>query len=820
MTSLLPNFARLTALLPILASIATASGINAPDLYPIKVTEAKGQKAVALVRGGKTLGTIYVMHPNMKLGKGRRARPDMALFHLVEFVKQATGAELPVVYAPERVTAPGIVLGNSPASVAAGLDGSKMPQEGFGITVKDGLVFIAGNDGPDPTAKRNLYHGTAWGISEFLERFVGVRWYFGPHHYRGKVLKAADLGQSIPPSPDLIVPAVSLRDAPAFVRRMVRPKPNVVHDGYGYGTWFNRCNNYLPAQTAAGYITSWGKDKALRAERPEIFQLNADGSRDPVMLCYGNKRTFETYIEHIAAQLERPEAERRRQRPYMKGNAVSVSPSYTGDIACTCKDCEALWDADAPPNGTASKIVSTFVARVAAEVKKRWPDMAVYHIPYRDYFAAPKGVAFPDNVYLCPENKPGMALYAQPAHGDALQDNIDRWFKLTGHPMEFSDFGRWPGEATRAPFQYPHALQRYYQRNRKKVVGTKLDMTKFHSTFWWRQTISAYCWLRLLWNPDIDVDATVDTFCTRLFGPAAAPMRELVQLQMDGWEKAVWPSAYMGPQAIYEASYPRETVVRMEELLALAAKQAAKDELVSRRIQYYAEPFPAFFASSKAYAEAPAPAPFVAKRTQEAGVVDGKLNEKHWTAAPRHALTRAGDGGKAIYASAAQCVWGAKGVTFGFALDEPTPEALEVRQGRRDSGKTWLDDNVEVFVDVTGKNQGEFYQFILSANSVLFDSKLKNTSWNGVGVRAVSARSDAGWSAELFLPYAAFGIDAAPVAGKTEWAVNLARHRVADNGRTYRKAKKKPAESSVKEYQRLHTTATEFITLTRMLYEE
>ena len=801
-----------------IAPAAMASDINAPDLHPIKVTILKGQEPVALVRGGKALGTIYVMHPKMKQGKpGRSSTPsDLALNHLHEFIKKATGAELPIIYAPEKITAPGIVLGNSPAALAAGLDGGKMPQEGFGIAVHNGLVFIAGNDGPDPAAKRNLYHGTAWGVSEFLERFVGARWYF----------LNAEIGQSIPPSPDLIVPPVSLADAPVFEKRKVRPKPAVQSVSYGYCTWFNRCNNSLPTGRATRFGTNWGRDKAWRAERPEIFQLNADGTRHPILLCYGNNKTFETYMEQIDSQLKRRAEGRQptnaeRQRDIgIGGNAISVSPHFSAEIACTCGDCQALWDADAPPNGTASGIVSRFVSRVAAEVKKRWPDMVVCYMPYNNHFAAPKNVTFPDNVYLSPLNKPGIALYAQPVHAAALQDNIDRWFKLTGHRLEFTDYCRWPGETTRALFQYPHALQRFYQRNRDMIVGTQMDHSKYYQTFWKTQTISTYCWLRLLWNPDLNVDATVDAFCQRMFGPAADTMRELVQLQMDGWEKAVWPSAHMGPQAIYGTAYPRKTVLRMEKLLELAAKQGAKDELVSKRLEHYAKPFPAFFKSSKAYAETPTPTPFLAKRTQAAGVIDGKLNEEHWATAARHALTKARDGGKAVYPSAALCVWGADGVTFGFALDEPTPDALETKQGARDNGKTWLDDNVEVFVDVTGKNQGEFYQFIVNANSILFDSKLKNTSWNGAGVKAVAARSDNGWSAELYLPYAAFGIEAAPVAGKTEWAVNLARHRVADTGRTYRKEKKKAVKGSVEEYQRLHTTATEFITLTRMLFQE
>ena len=43
-------------------------------------------------------------------------------------------------------------------------------------------------------------------------------------------------------------------------------------------------------------------------------------------------------------------------------------------------------------------------------------------------------------------------------------------------------------------------------------------------------------WLKLLWNPDHDVAATLDAYCARMFGPAAEPMRSLIRLEQERWE--------------------------------------------------------------------------------------------------------------------------------------------------------------------------------------------------------------------------------------------------------------------------------------------
>ena len=567
----------------------------ARDLQPVTFHKAPTHAPVQLVKDGKALGSIYVMHPGMKASMPiHLASPsDAALLHLQDFIKLATGVELPIVHSPNKLIPPAIVIGNCDAAAAEGLVGTEMPTEGFAIKTTKDFVFIVGNDGKDPS-KKGPYHGTAWGITEFLERYLDVRWYFFNK----------EIGLSVPKRDSLTIPAVHLTDAPAFIKRRVRPKAVRANVGYGLCTYFNRCNNGLPQDLVFSIVNNWGKVDEFRKERPEIFQLNADGNRDTVMLCYGNPKTLETHLDQIESQLARIKEKRRptkadRVRDLMiVGDVIAVAPHYSQDIECVCKDCRKLWDSSARADGTASRIVSSFIAKLATEVKKRWPDMKVCFGPYNNYFAAPKDIDFPDNVYLHLMYKPGLALCAQPVHGQRLRADIDQWYKLTGHKMQFTDYCRWPGETTRAPFQYPHALQKHYKACRDTVIGTQIDTSKFYFTFWDIQTISTYVWLRLLWDPDINVDATIDAFTTRMFGPAAATMRQLVQLQMDGWEKATWPSELMGAQAIYEAGYPRKVVLQMEGLLMQAKKQAAGNELVSKRIEFYAQPFAAFFKCS------------------------------------------------------------------------------------------------------------------------------------------------------------------------------------------------------------------------------
>ena len=160
--------------------------------------------------------------------------------------------------------------------------------------------------------------------------------------------------------------------------------------------------------------------------------------------------------------------------------------------------------------------------------------------------------------------------------------------------------------------------------------------------------------------------------------------------------------------------------------------------------------------------------------------------------------------GKPKYATTVQGVWTPEGITFGFHMVEPTPQLLETKNGGHDNGSVWWDDCIEIFLDVTGKSEGEFYQFIVNPQGNYWDSKLKDTTWECPGFRAKAHRGTDSWSLEVFLPYAAFPEARRPGSGThTAWTGNFTRHRVADRGL---KSTKPPQEGSVREYQRMNTT--------------
>jgi hypothetical protein len=758
----------------ILASsqLLRAADSHPKDLNPVTFRSAPAHPPVALVANGQPQASIVVM--------GGAGGPGAT--ELQRAIKDATGAELPIVR--DKVEGSAIVIGDCDLAKQQGLEGAKLPPEGLAIKTAAGRVFIVGNG-----------QGAEWGCYEFLERFVGVRWYW-----------PTDLGRSVPKAAGLTVAPVWLEDAPVFRKREIWPPFSDPWRGRGVDLQpvqrFLRSGDSWPISVRV-HEPEWNRVEDYVKNRPEVFQLRSDGTRDTSMICYGNPKTLATYLENL------DRAFRGQQPVYapVKGDAITVSPA-DAEIACYCPDCRKLWDETGGQYGSASKILGTFVAQLGREVKKRWPGKTIIYLPYLNYTRAPSGIEFPDNVEVQLCGMPGMAMYKQPSLLAEEQANVEQWRKLTGRKIQNWHYSCWPENRTPAMYHYAHVVRDYYRLNRDNTVGTFINGEGDH---WPRQNFSLVCWLKVLWNPAYDVDAAREEFCARMFGPAATTMGELLQLQIQGWEQSRWPGGRLFAKAIFEISYPRATVLKMEELLQRARQQARGDALTLQRLDYYAAPFAAFFTASKNFAEGGGLRPLQAQKVGENPKLDGQLAEAAWSRAQELSFVGAykTQSREPKYPTTVRAVWTAEGITFGFRMAEPTPELLEMDRQGHDDSNLWWDDNIELLFDVTGKNEGEFYHFIVTPRGTVMDFKGKDVSWNTDKVKFATHVGKDAWSAEVFVPFAAFAEAVKPISGsasQTQWYGNFTRHRVADKGL---ESKKKPVEGSVREYTRANTTFAE-----------
>lgn len=135
-----------------------------------------------------------------------------------------TGADIPVADVRERekyADRPVVLVGRSALTDALGIEPSKLPPEGFVVTTFSNGVAIVGNDSsidPDfpratPYLKLGPRRATLWGVYDFLERFLGCRYYYpGPD------------GCVRPACQTLVLPPFTYSDAPRFRNRGGLPR--------------------------------------------------------------------------------------------------------------------------------------------------------------------------------------------------------------------------------------------------------------------------------------------------------------------------------------------------------------------------------------------------------------------------------------------------------------------------------------------------------------------------------------------------------------------------------------------------------------------
>ena len=268
---------------------------------------------------------------------------------LVEYVRKSTGAELPVVEGRgegEGELATRIYVGRPEDDGASSLNMEGLAADGFVIRgTDDGVIVIAGASA----------WGTEFGVCEFLERYVGVRW-----------LMPGANGEDVPQHESLSVPMEEVRQGPAFFSRLFSglassqqltwARRNRMHGSIAFHHNLHRL--FPPSK--------YGKS------HPEFFPMRKGERYIPTgddihgwQPCFAAEGIVDEAVKNICA--------------YFKANPEATSYSLgviDSSGHCECEACRALDPEE--PNFLGRRNVSrryfTFCNAVVERVLEKYPD--------------------------------------------------------------------------------------------------------------------------------------------------------------------------------------------------------------------------------------------------------------------------------------------------------------------------------------------------------------------------------------------------------------------------------------------------------------
>lgn len=428
-----------------------------------------------------------------------------AASELQRLIKAATGEDLAIT--SENPQGPAICLEED----------RDLPHDGYLIRSEKGNLIIRGNEG-HPAGLWDLpSHGTLWGAMEVAERLLGVRWLMpGPH------------GEDIPTQGKLSFDlAEEIRGQPGLAVRMLaylgESDREITHRHAPTLQWMKqqRLTNSLHSQVT-GYGHSW--DDYLK---PADIEANPDWKPSSGNYQRNGKVTFfcttapglvERFAQRVMESMDR--------NP--KREMTSISPTDGGGF-CTCQRCQALIEPDPHGKPNHARAILTFYKDVANLIAKQRPGRRLGGFVYYNYQYPPSSAPeLPDNLSLCwaPLNYYGYGLL-KPIYRSEFQPILQGWSQLTPH-FFYHNYSTWMRSFHGAPLPVSlDILKREIPATAKvKAWGARM----VGSAAWGVNAPINYLLAKQLWNPNLDLEQTLNEWLQRSYGPGWSHLRRLYDL--------------------------------------------------------------------------------------------------------------------------------------------------------------------------------------------------------------------------------------------------------------------------------------------------
>lgn len=480
--------------------------------------------AAVLVRDGQPRATII-------LEQSVSSHTRTAVMDMVDYIRQASGAELPVVDSGDPVqSSVRIFVGRQHPGLAERFADHDLDLDAYEeilLTSKGDDVLIVGRDGhvDGPVLQR----GTSQAIYTFIEQQLGVRW-----------LWPGELGTDVPDTPTIEIADFTYHFEPPLKQRYLRLIP-YGHENKGYRgqrtdvskltqrkdqlaqDWRRRHRGDRRWVTAGHAFTDWFE--RFGESHPEYFALQPNGKRAPyptpefTKLCISDPGVIDQWVDDAAQSLDRHDYQL----------VVSASPNDSGYAGyCVCDECSA-WDPSRGPM-----------------VDLRWANKRAEHVALTDRYARWWNIL----SERITERFPGREIYVgawaynayrTPPVETELRDNIIIGFIGASPDVSKAKLGEdrniWQGWANQAQNMVWRPNLFYYDLARpslfmdrsvdqfawladNKMMGLDIDALYNH---WALQGPQYYLLAKLAWDPFLDQDAVWSDYLRSAFGEAAAP---------------------------------------------------------------------------------------------------------------------------------------------------------------------------------------------------------------------------------------------------------------------------------------------------------
>lgn len=742
--------------------------------------------------------------------------PPVAQFaaeELKTYLGKMTGVEFPIQpkgASPDDTLR--LVVGDCDESRAAGLDVSQLPRDGFHIKSNPNTIFLVGRDGAEPLKEvllpyRYCERGTLLAVYSFLEDICGVRWLF-----------PGERGEYVPKKPDLSLPPLSVKEAPAIKMRTRYWENDGEKDlkefvgewGYDKVYLFMIRQRYSSWQMVTSHYFAYEESAARWIKtHPEYFCLGEDGKRllkrhsiQGWKMCMSNPDlAHEIALDAIAYFKGEPAASRNLpayqfEQFGFQRESFAVNPADWSLGDCRCAECQKYRD----PDGGYSELAWLYYKRVADEVAAACPGKIVSAWSYADYAKPPKKLKqAPDNVRIFLVTS-GSSDWVYPSTREATLQAMREWREFAGRKLYL-----WVNQSSDSNKDIFGGLVNPLASRMGgwlKDIAPCMDgiFLSNQSSRYLIQAPNTYLFFHLAWNPRRDPKAILSDYYAAAYGPAAETIAGMDREFEEIWLKRVvkarprpetkapaelssLPTSAELWEDIYTDALLAPFQTKMEK--AVAAVQGTPFE---DRVNIYAQhQLGAILTQRRQYCELVNLADSMQLKAARASgpiTLDGQMSEPDWNQAERGNMVVIEDNVKPNVRTEVRVLYDHQNLYAGWKCFEPRMDRLRAVAKTHDDDLLWKDDEVEIFLDPSAKRR-DYYQVLANVDGVIADYRVRQgrpaKGWTSSAKVAVFKGEDF-WSIEMAVPFAS--LETPPPKTGDSWAANLCRSRALTEAKT------------------------------------
>ncbi len=473
---------------------------------------------------------------------------------LQTYVLKTSGAELRIGIEDgrprqERVE---IRLAVNPLGITPGGDpGTQLiHKDGYAIRSSGRMITIMGGSP----------RGTLYGVYDFIERALGVRWFM-----------PTPMGEDILEAKTIPVPELDLVTNPAF--------PSV--SGFTWAGSPGAEDWELRMRVRVGQAVNFGHNwfniypftKENFAKNPEMFAMVGGVRGRSDQLCTSNPEVVRTSADAARAYFKaHPEAP-----------LFSISPN-DGAGLCECDRCRRIDARYGVTDGARSDRFVHYANEVLADLEKTHPDKQLGIYAYAEYTSPPRKARPRANYVTALTHMPWEFCHVHAIDDPGCPANrrflsyLKGWLAVSKHVGMYEYYGHF---FAFTPWPIVHSLRRDIPLFHELGLERFISETQQN---WANQGINFYVAARLVSDPGLDVDALLSEYFSRFYGKASGPMRQYFDL----WESAMLNTTAAGDHGYaWLSMFTPSLVAQGEKFLKQAETLAAQDkEKVRTRVAF------------------------------------------------------------------------------------------------------------------------------------------------------------------------------------------------------------------------------------------